>query len=259
MSFNKINVAKQIKEKCKNDTEFNELWRENKEYELLRCAMMTEDESENIVERIRAFKEDLLIDEEHMKWACKLTTDMFGAQHLNGTITAYVILSCFERINQSVANDLLDKLLFEYQDEYETYPLILTGERVLGKYLFHVLRNPNIHLNGKQQQRIAECVIQDATTKVEGRTLDGSSMIVFLLRTDIPANLKKEVIDALPDEFLYVLKQYLEEEKLEFMLYSVAHSDIAEDVENKEFFSEQSEESNGLDKVIELIDDKLYS
>lgn len=36
MSFKKINITEEIQEKCKNDTEFDKLWKESrKEYELL--------------------------------------------------------------------------------------------------------------------------------------------------------------------------------------------------------------------------------
>lgn len=226
---------------------------EKTEYELLRYFLA----SEKSHEKVKDIQNEILSDKKYIKKAIAVTKDAFGLSHITGTITPYFMLINRESINPSIADQLLTNLFFEYQDDQKKVPLVLTGENILGKYLFFVLANSDIEIDEKYHERIAECVIQSCAAKI----VDAGILTAFFLRRDLSIELKKKVVDVLPDEILYVLKEHWEEAKLEMMMASIASANTDDETicELKELFEDEESYEDTLDKVVELIDDKLYS
>lgn len=241
---------------------FNEKDFALKEYELLRYLTLNEAKlTEEATQKLESMKSEFLNDEEHLNYAVSITKDMFGLKHLNGVITAAFVIMNMEEIDPEISEVLLANLLFEYQDESKTIPLILTGKNALeASYLVYLLANQNIQLKEVYHDKITECVIQS-----QEKEFDDAILTLYFMRKDIPIKLKKQIIDALDEDVLYRLLNSWEENLINIMSDAMktgldddemSDGEIAE-IE-KQLEEMEQEKVDPLDEVVKLINEKLY-
>ncbi len=219
-----------------------------REYEMFRYLMFKEEPTDKICYKMT---ESVLNDEEYLRFVITTTIDSFGDVQLNGTISPAIIIANFEDVNPEITETLLNNLLFEYQDEAKTIPLIITGSNFGKSYLEAVLSNTNIKLKASYNEQLTKALIKSLEIK-----MNYDLLTLFLLRDDIEKKSKKEVIDYVDEENLYLLKELWED-----MFLGFDFLDAEAEMEDKlSVFEETEEESNNtLASIIQLIDEKLYS
>ena len=241
---------------------FNELEFIKREYELLRFisidAVKFSDEAKN---KLEAIIEELINNEEEIRYAITVKKDIFGMNQLAGVVTTLFILVQLEKINPDISEKLMENLLYKFQKRKDNIPLILTGEEILGaSYLEFLLENTEYKIPEIYHSKIGICLIRSIEKKV-----NFSLLTSYFVRTDIPIKNKKFVIDALDDEVLYRLidewnKSFmnsivdsLKRESLEFLNEKEAEEFL------RELKSMHKEKVSCFTEVVNLINEKLYS
>lgn len=244
---------------CKE--KINEMEFIKREYELLRFLTSVENEiSEEILRKMETIRTEVLSNEEALKYAINITKDMIGVKQLNGPVTVSFMLLELEKINSEISDKLINNLLFEYQDDNEEIPFILTGKIIFEtSYLIYLLLNSDYKLDEKYSTRIGECVTQSIE-----KEFDSLLLTLYFRRDDISIDHKKIVIDSLGEEVLYKLINEWEENFIKDMISSFnpdspdLSDDDLEDFE-KEFENMHKGNGSSFADVINLINQKVYS
>jgi len=241
---------------------FNEKDFALKEYELLRYLTLNESKlTEEATQKLETMRSELLKDEEYLNYAVSITKDMFGLKHLNGVITSAFVIMNMEDINPEISETLLANLLFEYQDEAKTIPLILTGKNALeASYLMYLLANQNVKFKEIYHNKITKYVIQS-----QEKEFDEAILSLYFTREDIHIELKKQVIDALDGDVLYRLLNSWEENLINIMSDAMK-VELDNDEMSDEEIAELEKHLDGteqgkvapLAEVVKLINEKLY-
>lgn len=243
---------------CKE--KFNELTFVKREYELLRFFTSLGDNfSERANQSIGPIVDELIDNEEYLKYAICVNKDMFGVKQLNGVVTIFFMLANLESVKPQIADELITTLLFEYQDEEKSIPFGLTGEKLMGlNYLNYLLSNKDYELNELYAKRISELLIESVENK-----FDYWLLTLYFSRRDISIELKKFVIDSLDYDVLSMLLSVWEEDFMASMVSSLNldfldSSDDEEELQ-KELEEIHEEKVSSFADVINLINKKLYS
>lgn len=244
---------------CKEN--LNEMEFIKREYELLRFfSSLGDNFSKKANENIKPIVEELLNNEEYLKYAICVNKDRFGVKQLNGVVTAFFMLTNLKEIKPEIADNLLKTLLFECQDDENKTPFALTGKPFIGaNYLMYLLDNTEYQLNEQYAKRISELI-----TESQKNVIDFWLITSYFCRNDISIKLKKFVIDSLDEDVLYNLTNVWEESFMSHMLnsfnpevFNMSDEELKE--LEKEFENSRSERNASLDEVITLINKKIYS
>lgn len=243
---------------------FNEMDFIKREYVFLRMLTFTEELSEEVAEKMASIQNEALKNVEAQKYAIGITEDIFTIKQLNGPVTIACMLLELEKINPEISNQLMENLLFEYQDNDKKVPFILTGDSIFSSsYLEFLLGNHKYTIDKKYNRRISECVIQKMSC-MEEREFNGLILTLFFERKDISIEHKKFVIDSLDEDLLYRLVNEWNEAFMEAMvdnlnLEALDLSDEETEKIEKELEDMHEEKVSSFIDVVDLINKKLYS
>ena len=232
-----------------------------KEYELLRFLTSTNGKfSKKVKQKFDVVIKDILDDEEYLKCAIEVNEDAFGTKQLNGVVTTSFMLMEIEKLSPKLSKQLMETLLFEYQDKSKKVPLILTGEKALeSSYLEFLLVNTEYKLKEEYNKAISKYVVKSIKKK-----FNPSLLTLYFNREDISMELKESVIDSLDETVLYRLMKDWEDNLIGAMLegMNLEVLDLLDDEFDKiqdEFENSCEEKDSCLSKVMKLINEKLYS
>ena len=158
-------------------------------------------------------------------------------------------------MDYGIKQKLLYNLLFEYQDEEKTIPLIITDCAYGMSYLKAVLINTKIYFKPDNKLQLTNALIKSLERK-----MDFELLTIFFLREDIEKEYKQMVVDFVDEENLYLLKKHIEETLVNFNIPIIDFGDVLNDEKVLETFSEfDAEENPILADVVAMIDQKLYA